>query len=839
MTSRPAPIKRYRSSSPAIACRNGSGSSIRIRSASGASPDGARIAIDARGDIFVARTHKKGLIRRVSENSAARTKDPAFSPDGKWIATWSEVEGEEQLVLFSADNSGPPRQLGQVEPGWHYAPLWSPDGKHLAWADEKYQIQITDVASGKSTVIDKASYEMNDYGWSPDSHYLSYTVPLESEQQQIRIYDLTAKKIHDLTDPMWNSYSASWDPKGKTLYYLSDRFINPYRDHFGSRYILDKATLPYVVALRKDVKLPFADRSDIETPDDKKEAAKDDKDADGKQPSDEPDSDKDKGKDKDKDKKADKVKSLDIDFDGIADRIVQVPVPPDNYDGLYALDDKLHFLRGNNRGMQPSDEEREGGGFDLFTYELTKEKLHYIAGGVESYDVSMDNKVLVYRTKGGFFRVEAGATSGPRGEEGAEAHLDLSGWRVRIEPRLEWQQMLREAWRLERDFFYDPAMHGVDWKAVWVQYAQLAPRIASRDDLEDVIGEMFGELSVGHTYHYGAELRRGASVGTGMLGADLTYDPASGFWQFKKILRGSWPDPHFSSPLARPDLRVEPGMWLVAIDGKPLQKGQDYLQRLAGRAGTEVELSINTSPKLAGARRIVINALGDDTQERYATWIRENREYVEKRSNGQIGYIHLYDMGGLGLSQYAGAIIALWNKQGLIIDDRWNHGGNISAMAVADLTRPIFSLAATRHGPVGTDPGRTFHGHVDALVNRQGGSNCEALVEEFKDKKIGTVIGTRTWGGYVGIRGDKHLRDGGVVTQPEFGSYDIGAHQWIIEGHGVDPDIELDLDPDGLIGGHDVQLDFAINDLLTKIQRDPRKLPPPPPIRPRPLVPLH
>jgi len=285
--------------------------------------------------------------------------------------------------------------------------------------------------------------------------------------------------------------------------------------------------------------------------------------------------------------------------------------------------------------------------------------------------------------------------------------------------------MLRETWRLQRDFFYDPKMHGVDWDGVWKQYGSLADRMASRDDLEDLIGEILGELSVGHAYHFPGDVRRGKPVGTGLLAADLDYDGASGFWKIGRIYSGDYPDMKTASPLSRADLNVHSGMWLVAIDGRPLVKGEDYMRRLANRAGQETELSINDAPKLEGARRIVVKPIANDTRIRYATWVRDTRAAVDKASNGQIGYLHLYDMQGFGLQQFSRDYPPQWNKRGFIIDDRWNHGGFVATMIVAHLDRKVFSIAGTRYGKtLVTTPDRAFHGYMDVLINRQGGSDC-------------------------------------------------------------------------------------------------------------------
>jgi tricorn protease len=804
----------------------------------GVSRDGDRIALDARGDVFVARTRKKGLIRQITASSAARTKDPVFSPDGKWIAAWTEIDGDEQLVLLSADNGSPTRQLGRTEPGWHYGPVFSPDGKKLAWSDEKLRLMVAGVAAGAQSVADTAGGEITQYVWSPDSRYLAYSAPLANEFNQLRIWDSQTRTVHPASDPMINSFAPAWDPKGKYLYFLSDRFVNPYLDRWEARFIVNSATLPVVLALRADGELPFAPRGDTDPASEKKDQANKDE----KKKADDEKKAKAGEEKAEKAEKPEKVEPIRIDFDGLADRLVQVPVTPGNYDSLNAVAGKLFWISYENKGlMPPGDEPEEKRNGLLQTYDIEKEKLSTLSPGVLAYDVSGNGKILVFQTKEGFARIEATATSLPKPDPGDpdETKVDLAGWTIRVNPRDEWKQMLHEAWRLQRDFFYDPNMHGVDWNAVWAQYGPLADRMASRDDLEDLLGEILGELNVGHAYHFPGDLRRGKTVPTGLLAADLDYDPANGFWKIKKIYRGDYPMENWSSPLARADLRVKPGQWLVAIDGKPLVKDEDYLKRLAGRANQEVELSINDTPTLAGARRVVVKTVSNDTRIRYADWIRETREYVDRASNGQIGYIHLYDMGGLGLRQFARDYPPQWNKRGLIMDDRWNHGGFVAPMILAHLDRKTFAVGSARHGALSTTPDRAFQGHMICLINRQGGSDCETFALGFKEYGLGPVVGTRTWGGWVGIRGDKNFRDGGVTTQPEFGGWDSQGKAWRIEGHGVDPDVELDLPPDGLLHGHDAQIDYAVQELLKEIAKDPRDLKPAPKIEPRPLKPVE
>jgi len=813
------------------------------------SHDGDRIVLETRGDLFTTRTQKKGLIRRITDNSASRVKFPSWSPDGKWLAGWTEVDGEEQIMMFSSDNSAAPKQLGDTPKGWNFPLIWSPDGKKLVYADEKLRLWVVDAESGARTKVDSSNAEIREYAWSPDSRYIAYTHSLKSGFGQVKIWDGDTKISTAVTDPMYNCASATWDPDGKYLFFLMDHYINPYLDRFDSRFIIDNATLPYVMALKKDTKLPFADRSDITTDEEKKQSEDehkwgDDDKGDKKDHKDHKGHDKDheKGK-KDEEKK---VEPIVIDWDGITTRIVQVPVKPGNFWGLTAVENKLHWLGNENNGMmspgKPDDDEDDDAprGAKLFTYDIRGEKMKKLTDGVMGYDISGDHKILVYRTHEGFYRVEAGAMSAPKDDDAKESRIDLSGWSMNIDPKKEWRQILRETWRLQRDFFYDENMHGVDWDGVWKQYSVFLDRISSRDELNDIIGELIGELSAGHTYVWspGDIERHGKAVGTGMLGADLTYDAGSGFWQIKKIYVGNYPTEGWCSPLARPDLNVKNGMWLVAVDGVPLKKNEDYMERFANRAGELVELSVNDKPSLDGAHRVVIKTLGYDINVRYQTWVNETRAYVDSVSGGKIGYIHLYDMGGRGLQSFAREYYPQNQKQGLIMDDRWNHGGFVAPLILEHLDRRVLEFGKPRHGSVYSNPWGLFIGHMACLINRQGGSDCETFANGFQELKLGPVIGTRTWGGLVGIRGDKGFKDGGMTTQPEFGSWDPTGKHWVVEGHGVDPDVILDLTPDGFLHGKDNQIDYAVSYLMDKIAKEPRTYLPPPPIIPRPLVPV-
>ena len=382
---------------------------------------------------------------------------------------------------------------------------------------------------------------------------------------QVRIWDTQAKKAYPVTDPAYSSSWPAWDPKGKYLYFLSDRAINPFLDIAEARFVVRDATLPCRAGppgrRRPALRAPWRRGSREARGEEGREGRRGE------------------GGDRHEDGRGQgrgEGRAIRIDFEGLADRVVPVPVAPGTTASSGRVDGQAPLAEGD-RPRHDALGRRGGGesrGRELLTYDFDKEKLATLASGVQGYEVSMDGKVLVYRTKDGFTRVEAGAAEAPKDDAAKEAKVDLSGWALSVVPRDEWKQMLREAWRLQRDFFYDPKMHGVDWEGVWKQYGSLADRISSRDDLADMLGEMFGELNVGHAYQGGGDVRRGKPVGTGLLAADLEQDPASGFWQIRKIHRGDFPEPEGSSPLARPDLRIKPGQWLVAIDGQPAREGR-------------------------------------------------------------------------------------------------------------------------------------------------------------------------------------------------------------------------------------------------------------------------
>ncbi len=773
------------------------------------SPDGKRLLINSRGELFSLPTAKGGLIRQLSRSSGARVYGGEFSPDGKWVAGLSDSTGEMEVWFWDAQGRKPAKRVTYDGKVWRFPPRFSPDGQKLVYSDKDLILYLLDPEKGTSTVVDTGRWEIREWSWSPDSRWLAYTRPNERGSSDIFIYDTKTGERHQVTDGFFRSFSPTWDPEGKYLFFLSDRTFNPYLDRYDGRFVNLGYTKPYLLVLKKGVQSPFAvqpEGQNAEPP------------AGGKG-----EEDKEKGRDKGK-----KVK-VEIDWEGLAGRISEFPLPPGNYRDLRAIKGKVYWLSWEDKGMLGRELfEGSKSPYSLHLYDLKKRKDKVIAEHIDSYDLSADLKKLVTR-KGSTFRLmEAGQASSPKGEK-EEGIIPLEGWSLRINPKAEWRQMFAEAWRLQRDFFYDPHMHGVDWEGVYHQYAQFIPRISSREELNDLIGEMFAELSAGHTYVWGGDWRRVKRVGVGLLGIDVQPDYPSGYYKITKVLRGNEWDSKVTSPLSAPGIEVKPGMFLLKIDGRRVDAHRNYLELLQNKAGVPVELTINSKPSLEGAKTVVVKTLKNEHRLRYEDWVRERREYTLKRSGGKIGYIHLPDMGSRGLSIFGRDYFPQHKKEGLIIDVRENGGGFVAELILSYLARQLWAVGGSRNSPViYRTPEACFWGYMAALCDGETGSDGETFTEGFKRLKLGPVIGMRTWGGWVGIRGNKPLKDRGFLSEPEFPGWSLDG-KWLIEGWGTVPDIEVENDPGSMARGKDPQLDYAIDYLLQEIKAKPKRIPPHPP----------
>ena len=781
------------------------------------SPDGKRILFCSRGELFTVPSKGEGLLRQLTFSSGVRDKFPTWSPDGERIAAWSDLSGEEVLYLYPA-TGGDPVEVGSDGRGWHYPALWSPDGKKLAYGNEELELIVVDVKESDVEVVDTGSWEINDYCWSPDSRYLVYTRPEENYNQTVCIWDSRDREVHQVTDEFFNNFNGCFDTEGMYLYFLSDRVANPHLDWQEQTYILDRRTRPYVMSLNEDELLPFAPKADPEEEEEDEWNFKKMK-------------NKDKKKDDDDDEKKEPVK-VEIDFDGIMDRIAPLPVPAGNYGDLKAVKNKVFFTSRENRGMlwrDPFDEDAKRG-VRLHKFNIKKKKFEEVAVDIQGYDISADGEHLLIR-KNDKFRVTDVNESfkwKPKGEdEEKDEFVDLSGWDIRVDVRAEWRQMFNEAWRLQRDFFWDPNLHGVDWEAVRVKYLPLASRISTRDELNDLIGEMLAELNCSHSYVGGGDQRRAEWHGTGLLGVDVKRQ-SSGFYRIDRIIEGRRWAPELSSPLIAQGRLAKEGEYIVAINGRSTADLPNYLELLRDKAGEIVSVTLNDKPSLDGGREVIVKPLGNERLLRYNEWVDDRRAYVNAKTGGKIGYIHLTNMGSHGLSQFTGDYLPQHDKQAMIMDVRYNGGGFVAPMILSHLSRGLFAVGRPRHGTPYRTPETAFYGHMAAVCNGETGSDGETFTEGFRRLGLGPVIGTRTWGGWVGIRGGKPFVDRGGTTQPEFTGWGIEG-EWLIEGHGTDPDIVVKDNPADIIHGDDPQLDAAIEYLMGKLENEPMIWPKQPP----------
>jgi tricorn protease len=787
------------------------------------SNDGSRLLLLARGDMFSAPTEHRGLIFDISNSPGVRERASTYTPDGKSILSWADWDnGEEALYRYSVDGKGKPEKVAKGSGEYHFNIVVSPDSKMAVYGDNHRTLQLVSLSDGTTTKIDTSGWEIGTYQWSPDSRYIAYHVLALNDNQVIKIYDVKEKRIHQITDDMWLSESPTWDPNGKWLYFVSSRHPNAFNGDNDWNFITLKTDQVFAIALQKDLKSPYAYSDDLVSADKKDEKKDDDK------------QDKKDKKDDDDDEEEDekKVEPVQIDWDGLADRIVLLPITPGNYAGLTAIDEKLYFLSYNKEGWLGSDDEDDDTPHSsLLLFDIKKRKTDNVIGGATNYELSDDLKKIIVQKKSEFVIMDAGATEAPKpDEDDPDAGLHLEEWVYDIDPRIEWKQIFHDAWKYQRDFFYDPNMHGVDWPAQRDDYGPLVDRIGTRDELNDIIAQLFGELNVGHAYIFGGDRETPKHVGIGMLGIDVTREQ-SGFYKIDKILSVDVWDDDRSSPLAAPGMNVKAGEYLVAIDRKPVNSVENYLELLNNKADRLVSVSVNDKPSLEGARELVVKTMSNEGQLRYWDWVQDRRAYVREKAGDladDIGYIHLSDMGGAGMEQWMREYYPQSQKKALIVDVRWNGGGNIARWILSQLERKVWTWTMTRNGNRGRGPGTAFYGHMICLCNEETGSDGETFSEGWKRLKLGPLVGKRTWGGWVGIRGGKRFVDRGGSTQPEFTGWGYDS-TWLIEGPGVTPDVEIENMPKARLQGIDEQLDYAIEYLKKKQKEEPVVDPPMPP----------
>ncbi len=752
------------------------------------SPDGKRVAIGARGDVWTLPV-ESGITRNLTKSDGVHDRNVAWSPDGEYIAYISDRTGNDEIYIQKQDGKEEAIQLTdpqKVSETYKYELSWSPDSKKIAWYDKMNRLMMIDVATKKVTEIAKSEAgEIDDYAWSPDSKWIAFCDSKMSEFSQIFIYNVDTQKTEAVTDTWFSSGNPTFDKNGKYLYFVSARDFNPTYSNVEWNYAYREMSRIYMVTLQKDTPSPFLKKNDevsIEKGD-----AKDEKPG--------------KGKDKKKDSKKEDDKSIKIDFEGITSRIIPLPdLNNSNYYDLQVVENGLYYMKWGNRG---------GG---LYYYDLDGKEETKI-GDFSGYDLTPDGKKMVVRKRWNMAVIDA-----PKREvKGIDNPIDLSNMKKWVNLHEEWAQIYTEAWRQMRDFFYAPNMHGNDWPAIHDKYAVLIPYCGDRNDVNYLIGEMIGELNIGHAYTGGGDRNPVRRLTLGLLGAELERD-GSGYYKIKRILKGESWNEAATSPLTELGVNAKEGDFIVAIDGVSTKDMNNIYEALIDKAGKAVVLSLNTKASESGARDVVVTPIASENSLYYYNMVQNNIEKVTKATNGQVGYIHIPDMGPEGLNEFVKYFYPQLTKKALIIDDRGNGGGNVSPMIIERLRREASMWTVTRNGNAAEiKPNQMMNGPKVLLFNKYSASDGDLFPWQFKHYKLGTTIGTRSWGGVVGIRGSLPFIDGGTLNRPEFAPFDQNGN-WIIEGHGVDPDIVIDNNPYDEFNGIDAQLDKAIEVILEQMK---------------------
>ena len=751
--------------------------------AAGLSADGKRLAVTARGEVFDVPA-KHGVTRNITRTPGAHERGADWSPNGQYIAYISDRTGETEIWLQPAAG-GDPIQLTEGNDTYIRSLLWSPDSKTVLYTDRKNRIVTVDVAKKTKTVVMQCPEgEFYDVAFSADSRWLTYTKPAKNQFSVVYVYNLGDRKEYAVTERWYNSSSPAFSGDGKYLIFESDRDFNPIYGRLEWNHVYTRMGGIYLALLQQDTPSPFLPADEAVNSDKEEET--------GKTPA------KDTKK---KDAQAED-KTVKIDPEGIAGRIVKLPLPAGNYQNFYSDGQTVWYYADGS----------------THAYDLKEREDKVVAENTYMAPVAGSKKVLYMKG----LQLYVGDLSA--GKVSLENPVDLGDMTATVDYAQEWPQIFDEAWRAYRDGFYVENMHGVDWKAIREKYAVLLSYVKTRLDLNYVIGEMIAELACGHAYVNPGEYPKPERVDMGLLGAELSKDK-SGFYRIDRILPGAPYSEKLRSPLAEPGMNIAEGDYITAIDGVSTATVDNIYQLLIGKANVLTELSVSTKPSAEGARKVVVTPTADEYPLYHYNWVQNNLRRVEEATDGRVGYIYIPDMGPEGLNEFARYFYPQLDKEALIIDDRSNGGGNVSPMIIERLLRKPYRMTMYRTSSLtGTIPDATQYGPKVLLIDKYSASDGDLFPWSFKANNLGTVIGTRTWGGIVGISGSLPYMDGTDIRVPFFTNYDAKTGQWIVENHGVDPDILVDNDPIREQAGEDQQLDKAIEVALEQL-KDRKPLP--------------
>jgi len=786
------------------------------------SPDGQRATVVARGDVFTVPA-KNGPTRNLTQTPGIHERSATWSPDGRWVAYLSDASGEFELYVQAQDGRTPATKLTSDADTYYFLPRWSPDSKQLAWADRLSRLRVIDVDSKQVTsVATNPSGLIRDFAWSPDSQWITWTREHLQTPSQVMITHVAKGDTVAVTDGWYDANSPRFSDDGKWLTFASGRDFNPIYSDTEWNHAYQNMERIYLVALAKSTPSPFAPRSDEVSV---SAAPAPGKAADGDAEKPEKPERKSEG--------APKVPSpapTVIDSEGLAERIVALPIAPSNYGPARLIGDRVFYRR------RPGGPVTGGGGGEGFgagvasrsvvAFYHLKDRKETEVINADVFEISANGKRALVRVGRDWSIADLPAG---RLELKPENRLDFAAVEAVVDRPAEWAQMFNESWRQMRDFFYAPNLHGVAWPEQQRKYAALLPHVATRNDLTYLIGELIGELRAGHAYVSGGDRVEAPRQPTGLLGAQVSRDPESRAYRIDRILKGQNWQTRTRSPLTELGVNVREGEFILAVNGRPVAQLENLYAALVGTVGRQVTLRVNDQPREGGARDVTVVPIADESPLYYHAWVEKNIAHVTARSDGKVGYLHIPDMGPEGLNAFVRRFYPQLDKAALVIDVRGNGGGNVSPMIIERLRREVAMIDLRRNGQPVPDPREQVVGPKVTLLNEYSASDGDLFPYRFRDAGLGKLVGKRSWGGVIGIAGTLPFMDGGELNRPEFATYAKDGSAWIIEGHGVDPDIVVDNDPAREFRGEDQQLDKAIDVILEELRSRPTSLPGPPP----------
>ena len=800
----------------------------------GLSPTGARAVFEAWGEIFTVPTDK-GDIRNLTNSPAVADRDPAWSPDGRSIAYFSDESGEYELCIRDQNGTASVRHINLGNPpSFFYSPTWSWDSKKIAYTDKRLQLWYVDLDNPVPKLVDTDYYwtfasATTAQTWSPDNKWLAYIRQLPSGLHAVFVYSLEQGKTFQITDGMSDALFPVWDKNGKYLYFTASTNVGlagAGLDMTSDEHRVTRSV--YVAVLSKDEKSPLAPESDEEKakeekkPDEDKDKAKDQsKDKDKSQEKDKSPEAKDKsadGKDKDKNKK-DEAVVVKIDTDGISQRILSLPIPAKNYMNMLGGKSGILFL--SEGPLVVTEDDYPNVSLTIQKFDLSKRKVDKVLEEVNDFAVSFNGEKILYR-KGDSWST-ASPDDGPGGGSGTPkpgfGPLKLDAWEVYVEPRAIWKQIYNETWRIERDFFYDPHYHGLDLEKAKKKYAPYLDGIASRDELTYLFQECLGEMTVGHMFVGGGEINpEPKKVKGGLLGAD--YSLENNRYRVAKVYNGENWNPGNEAPLTQPGVNVKAGDYILAVNGRELHASDNVYSFFENMAGKQVVLKVGANPDGKDSREVTVVPVDSEENLRHLAWIESNRRRVDEATGGRVAYVHVPNTAGGGYTSFNRYYFSQVGKEAAIIDERFNEGGQLADYIIEYLKRPLLSKVVTRDGHDWSSPSEAIYGPKVMMINEMSGSGGDALPWYFRKNAIGPLIGKKTWGGLVGIGGYPELIDGGRVTAPRAAIYGLDG-DWEVENHGVAPDVEVDLEPADWRQGRDSQLEKAIEVVMQQLKQHP------------------